>query len=87
MSLALGDTIALLERTPLALAATSSSISEADTQGESGAQGPPVQHLQQPVLDGASKRFVNADALLFSYADLVPTLPLSWGKLKIIYRN
>ncbi len=37
--------------------------------------------------NGASKRFVNADALLFSYADLVPTLPLSWGKLKIIYRN
>jgi hypothetical protein len=36
---------------------------------------------------GASKRYVSADAVVFEYAELTPTRPVSWGKVKIIYRD
>lgn len=35
---------------------------------------------------GAGKRYVNTDAMTFSYAATTPTLSTTWGKLKSIYR-
>ena len=35
---------------------------------------------------GSGKRYVNTDAMIFSYQATTPTLSTSWGKLKSIYR-
>ena len=37
--------------------------------------------------NGASKRFVTADALVLEFLTPVPTLPTSWGQLKATYRD
>ncbi len=37
--------------------------------------------------NGASKRFVTADAVLLEFMTPVPTLPTSWGHLKATYRD
>lgn len=35
---------------------------------------------------GSGKRYVNTDAMIFSYQSTTPTLSTTWGKLKSIYR-
>lgn len=35
---------------------------------------------------GSGKRYVNTDAMTFTYQSTTPTLSTSWGKLKSIYR-
>lgn len=37
--------------------------------------------------NGASKRYVSADALLLEFMVPVPTLPTSWGSIKAMYRD